>query len=216
MRLHTHLAEDPDEDEFCLRTFGCRPVEYLERVGWAKNRTWVAHCVHPNAREIRMLGTWGVGVAHCPSSNQILGTGLAPVRARPCCWPGCAAGRAPLMPGMPWSLPPLEVRPAWDATISVRWLRARPPTWRCGPCRVSRLRARCRIPLRPGCAVAPWRPATLWWRARRWCETVASQCPESRNTWHGIIGSRPNGWLQLLFEVGHWPFRRRRCGNPTG
>jgi len=40
----------------------------------------VAHCVHPNAREIRMLGAWGVGVAHCPSSNQILGTGLAPVR----------------------------------------------------------------------------------------------------------------------------------------
>ncbi len=80
VRLHTHLAEDPDEDEFCLRTFGCRPVEYLDRVGWAKDRTWVAHCVHPNAREIRMLGAWGVGVAHCPSSNQILGTGLAPVR----------------------------------------------------------------------------------------------------------------------------------------
>ena len=80
VRLHTHLAEDPDEDTFCLHTFGCRPVEYLERVEWAKDRTWVAHCVHPNAREIRMLGAWGVGVAHCPSSNQILGTGLAPVR----------------------------------------------------------------------------------------------------------------------------------------
>lgn len=79
VRLHTHLAEVPDEAAFCLRTFGCRPVEYLERVGWAGDRTWVAHCVHPNAREIRMLGAWGVGVAHCPSSNQILGSGLAPV-----------------------------------------------------------------------------------------------------------------------------------------
>ena len=80
VRLHTHLAEVPDEDAFCLRSFGCRPVEYLERVGWAGDRTWVAHCVHPNEREIRMLGSWGVGVAHCPSSNQILGSGLAPVR----------------------------------------------------------------------------------------------------------------------------------------
>ena len=148
VRLHTHLAEDPDEDEFCLRTFGCRPVEYLERVGWAKERTWVAHCVHPNAQEIRMLGAWGVGVAHCPSSNQILGTGLAPVRefidagvpvglgcdgsprrialrsgwrrARLCCWPGYVVGRVPSVLEMPWNLPPLEARPVWDVTTLVR------------------------------------------------------------------------------------------------
>jgi cytosine/adenosine deaminase-related metal-dependent hydrolase len=79
VRLHTHLAEDPGEDEFCLRMFGRRPVDYLEHTGWATSRTWVAHCVHPDPGEIRRLGEWGVGVAHCPSSNMILGAGLAPV-----------------------------------------------------------------------------------------------------------------------------------------
>ncbi len=80
VRLHTHLAEDPDEDKFCEATFGCRPLDYFEQVGWGSSRTWVAHCVHPNQAEIRKLAHWGVGVAHCPSSNQILGTGLAPIR----------------------------------------------------------------------------------------------------------------------------------------
>jgi cytosine/adenosine deaminase-related metal-dependent hydrolase len=59
--------------------FGRRPVDYLEHTGWATSRTWVAHCVHPNPAEVRRLGEWGVGVAHCPSSNMILGAGLAPV-----------------------------------------------------------------------------------------------------------------------------------------
>jgi cytosine/adenosine deaminase-related metal-dependent hydrolase len=59
--------------------FGCRPVEYFERVGWCSDRTWVAHCVTPDADEVRRLGAAGVGVAHCPSSNMILASGLAPV-----------------------------------------------------------------------------------------------------------------------------------------
>ncbi len=80
VRLHTHLAEDVDEDDFCLEQFGCRPVDYLERVGWHTDRTWIAHCVQPNHAEIQRLGGWGVGVAHCPSSNMILGAGVAPVR----------------------------------------------------------------------------------------------------------------------------------------
>ena len=80
VRLHTHLAEDPDEDRFCEAAFGCRPFEHFERVGWGTDRAWVAHCVHPNPAEIERLGRWGTGVAHCPSSNQILGAGLAPVR----------------------------------------------------------------------------------------------------------------------------------------
>jgi cytosine/adenosine deaminase-related metal-dependent hydrolase len=79
VRLHTHLAEDAGEDEYCLRQFGHRPVDYLEHTGWATSRTWVAHCVHPDAAEVRRLGEWGVGVAHCPSSNLVLGAGLAPV-----------------------------------------------------------------------------------------------------------------------------------------
>jgi cytosine/adenosine deaminase-related metal-dependent hydrolase len=79
VRLHTHIAEDLDEDDFCLERFGCRPIEYLEQVGWGSDRTWVAHCVQPNAEEVRRLGAWGTGVAHCPSSNMILGVGIAPI-----------------------------------------------------------------------------------------------------------------------------------------
>ena len=79
VRLHTHLAEDVDEDTYCLDVYGCRPVEYFEDVGWASDRSWVAHCVYPNAEEIEKLGRWGTGVAHCPSSNQMIGAGLAPV-----------------------------------------------------------------------------------------------------------------------------------------
>ena len=79
VRLHTHFAENAEDDEFSLATFGCRPMEYLERTGWASDRTWVAHCVMPNPDEVRRLGAAGVGVAHCPSSNLILASGIAPV-----------------------------------------------------------------------------------------------------------------------------------------
>src|SRR3954452_21388828 len=61
VRLHTHLAEDPDEDAFCLETYGIRPVELFEEVGWLTNRSWVAHCVYPNEVEIGRLGGAGVG-----------------------------------------------------------------------------------------------------------------------------------------------------------
>jgi cytosine/adenosine deaminase-related metal-dependent hydrolase len=79
VRLHTHLAENIEDDAYSLERFGCRPVEYLERVGWCSDRTWVAHCVMPNADEITRLGRAGVGVAHCPSSNMILASGIAPI-----------------------------------------------------------------------------------------------------------------------------------------
>ena len=79
MRLHTHLSETEDEDRFCLEKFGRRPVDYFDEVGWGSARSWVAHCVWPDADEVRRLGAWGTGVAHCPSSNMILGSGLAPV-----------------------------------------------------------------------------------------------------------------------------------------
>ena len=80
VRLHTHLAEDVSEDDFCLATFGMRPVDYFEHCGWGSDRSWIAHCVQPSPAEISRLGRWGTGVAHCPSSNMILGAGLAPVR----------------------------------------------------------------------------------------------------------------------------------------
>jgi cytosine/adenosine deaminase-related metal-dependent hydrolase len=79
VRLHTHLAEDPDEDRFCIARFGRRPIEHFEEVGWAGERAWVAHCVYPNQDEIRRLGGWGTGVAHCPSSNMMIARGIAPV-----------------------------------------------------------------------------------------------------------------------------------------
>ena len=80
VRLHTHLAEDVDEDRYCIAQFGCRPVEHFENCGWGSSRSWVAHCIQPNAAEIERLGRWGTGAAHCPSSNLILAAGLAPVR----------------------------------------------------------------------------------------------------------------------------------------
>lgn len=79
VRLHTHFAENAEDDEFSIATFGCRPMEYLERTGWCTDRTWVAHCVMPNHDEIQRLGAAGVGAAHCPSSNMILASGIAPV-----------------------------------------------------------------------------------------------------------------------------------------
>lgn len=79
VRLHTHFAENAEDDDFSLATFGCRPMEYLERTGWASDRTWVAHCVTPRSDEVVRLGAAGVGVAHCPSSNLILASGVAPV-----------------------------------------------------------------------------------------------------------------------------------------
>jgi cytosine/adenosine deaminase-related metal-dependent hydrolase len=79
VRLHTHFAENSEDDDFSIATFGCRPFEYLREVGWLSDRTWVAHCVMPNADEIRELGRAGIGAAHCPSSNLILASGIAPV-----------------------------------------------------------------------------------------------------------------------------------------
>jgi cytosine/adenosine deaminase-related metal-dependent hydrolase len=81
VRLHTHFAENAEDDDFSVATFGCRPTEYLEDVGWCSPRTWVAHCVMPDAEEIVRLGRGGVCAAHCPSSNMILSSGIAPVTA---------------------------------------------------------------------------------------------------------------------------------------
>jgi cytosine/adenosine deaminase-related metal-dependent hydrolase len=81
VRLHTHFAENAEDDEFSVRQFGCRPTDYLERTGWLSDRAWLAHCVMPDAAEVVRLGRAGVGVAHCPSSNMILASGIAPVVA---------------------------------------------------------------------------------------------------------------------------------------
>jgi cytosine/adenosine deaminase-related metal-dependent hydrolase len=79
VRLHTHLAETKDEEEFCLEQYGVRPVEYLEDLGWLGDDVWLAHCVHLNENEVKRFGETGTGVAHCPSSNARLGAGIGPV-----------------------------------------------------------------------------------------------------------------------------------------
>ena len=81
VRLHTHLAETEDENRFCEATFGCRPLDYLEDVGWLNDRVWLAHGIHFNDAEIGRLGRAGVGVAHCPSSNMTLASGTCRVLA---------------------------------------------------------------------------------------------------------------------------------------
>jgi cytosine/adenosine deaminase-related metal-dependent hydrolase len=81
VRLHTHLAETLDEEEFCRERFGVRPVQYLEDLGWLGDDVWLAHCVHLSDEEIAQFGATGTGVAHCPSSNARLGAGIAPVAA---------------------------------------------------------------------------------------------------------------------------------------
>ena len=80
LRLHTHLAETKDEETYCLEHFGCRPVEFLRRLGWLGPDVWLAHCVHLSPEEVSLFGETGTGVAHCPTSNFRLGSGLAPVR----------------------------------------------------------------------------------------------------------------------------------------
>jgi len=80
VRLHTHLAENADDSALCESTHGCRPVEFLESVGWGSDRAWVAHCVVPDAAEIDRLAEWGTGVSHCPSCSQLIGLGVAPIR----------------------------------------------------------------------------------------------------------------------------------------
>lgn len=79
LTLHTHLCETLDEDAYCLKNFNLRPIPYAESVGWIGSDVWYAHGVHMNPDEIEHLGATRTGVAHCPSSNMRLGSGIAPV-----------------------------------------------------------------------------------------------------------------------------------------
>jgi cytosine/adenosine deaminase-related metal-dependent hydrolase len=79
VRMHTHLAETVDEAEFCLGKFGCGPVDYVEQMGWLGDDVWLAHCVHLSSSDIAKFAASGTAVAHCPSSNGRLGSGIAPI-----------------------------------------------------------------------------------------------------------------------------------------
>lgn len=79
--MHTHLAENEEDIAYSLETFGCRPGQYAEDLGWTGSDVWHAHCVKLDGREIRLFADSRTGVAHCPCSNCRLGSGIAPVRA---------------------------------------------------------------------------------------------------------------------------------------
>jgi 8-oxoguanine deaminase len=79
VRMHTHLAETEDENRFCEKLYGCRPLDYLENCGWLNSRTWLAHGIHFNAAEMKRLGKAKTTISHCACSNQILGSGGCPV-----------------------------------------------------------------------------------------------------------------------------------------
>ena len=78
--LHTHVAETQDEEVFCLEKFGARPAAYMEKLGWTGPDVWWAHSIWVNNEEIKMMAKTGTGMAHCPSSNMRLGSGIAPIR----------------------------------------------------------------------------------------------------------------------------------------
>ena len=81
VRLHTHIAETADEDDYCAEKFGCTPVEYLDSLGWLGGDVWLAHAVHLDDQAIARLAATGTGVAHCPTSNARLGSGICRTRA---------------------------------------------------------------------------------------------------------------------------------------
>jgi 8-oxoguanine deaminase len=78
--LHTHLAETRDEEAFCIARFGKRPLDYAEAVNWLGPDVWYAHGVHFDPADIDRMASCGCGVAHCPTSNMRLASGIAPVR----------------------------------------------------------------------------------------------------------------------------------------
>lgn len=80
VRLHTHLAETLDEEKFCIDLHGVRPLAYMEKVDWLGPDVWYAHCVHMDDGEIKLMADSQTGVAHCPTSNLRLGSGIAPIR----------------------------------------------------------------------------------------------------------------------------------------
>jgi 8-oxoguanine deaminase len=80
VRLHTHLAETMDEERFCVERFGHRPLAYAESLDWSGDDTWFAHAVHIQPDEVSRMAAAGIGVAHCPSSNMRLASGIAPIR----------------------------------------------------------------------------------------------------------------------------------------
>jgi 8-oxoguanine deaminase len=79
VHLHTHLAETQDEEAFCLEKVGLKPVAFMRELNWLGRDVWFAHSVHVNKTEIEQYAQTGSGVAHCPTSNMRLASGIAPI-----------------------------------------------------------------------------------------------------------------------------------------
>lgn len=79
VRLHTHLCETKDEENYTLARYGMRPLAYMESLGWVGEDVWYAHGIHFNDEELKVLADTGTGVCHCPISNMKLSSGIAPV-----------------------------------------------------------------------------------------------------------------------------------------
>ena len=79
VRLHTHLAETRDEDDYLIKNHGIRPLEFMEKLGWIGSDVWFAHGIHFNESELKTLAATGTGVAHCPISNMKLSSGIAKI-----------------------------------------------------------------------------------------------------------------------------------------
>lgn len=79
VQMHTHLCETVDEEEYCLKTVGMRPLAYMESTGWLGPDVWFAHGIYFNDAEIRRLAETQTGISHCPASNLRLGSGICPV-----------------------------------------------------------------------------------------------------------------------------------------
>ncbi|CAK0787831.1 hypothetical protein CVIRNUC_011053 [Coccomyxa viridis] len=79
VRLHTHMAENQEDIDYSMKVYGCRPKKYIEDVGWDKDDVWFAHCCMLDKAETQQFASCGIGIAHCPSSNMRLASGIAPV-----------------------------------------------------------------------------------------------------------------------------------------
>lgn len=77
VRLHTHLCETKDEENYMLARDGMRPLALMQSLGWVGDDVWYAHGIHFNDDELRLLAETGTGVCHCPISNMKLASGVA-------------------------------------------------------------------------------------------------------------------------------------------
>jgi cytosine/adenosine deaminase-related metal-dependent hydrolase len=78
--LHTHLAETEDENDYCLEHYGKRPLALMEAWDWLGDDVFYAHGIWFDDDELKILRETGTGVAHCPTSNMRLGSGIARIR----------------------------------------------------------------------------------------------------------------------------------------